>query len=107
MNISELFEKLQDENFVDGLSGELILEGNCIIWSYNLENNVEEIEAPISEEPEEELVFEATSPEELLHEAYGEDLESIEELIAELEDYTEWTFSEPELGELSISFKIF
>jgi hypothetical protein len=106
MNINELFEKLQEETFLEDLNGEFILEGNCIIWSYNLENDAEEVEAPI-EDPEGELIFEATSPEELLHEAYSEDLEAIEELIAELEDYTEWTFSEPELGELSISFKIF
>jgi hypothetical protein len=110
MNINELLEKLQEETFVEELNGEVILMGNCmgncIVWSYDLNNDSEEIEVPVEGE-EEDFGFDATSPQELLYGAYEEDLAAIEELIAGLEDYTDWTFSEPELGETTISFKIF
>jgi len=107
MNINELFEKIQDKFLPEDLSGEFNLHGNCIIWEYDLNKDSEEIPAP--EEDDEELTFnfEAESPEELLQDAYIKDLELLESLIDELEETDKWSFSEPEIGETTISFKIF
>ena len=106
MTINELFEKIQEGLFLDELNGELIIKGNCIIWTYDLNKNSEEIETPTDDE-ESEFSFESQSPEELLLEAYQEDLEAIELFLDELEEFDNWTFSEPEIGETVISFKIF
>jgi hypothetical protein len=94
--------------FLNELKGELIVKGNCIIWTYDLNKNSEEIEAPTDEDGEEpEFNFDASSPEELLLEAYQEDLEAIEGFLDELEEFDNWTFSEPETSNTVISFKIF
>jgi hypothetical protein len=107
MNINELFDKIQEGGLSENLSGELIVKGNCIIWTYDLNKNSEEIEAPVDEEGEEpEFSFESSSPEELLLEAYTEDLETIELFLDELNEDC-WTISEPEISETVISFKIF
>ncbi len=107
MNINELFEKFQENSLSENLSGELIIKGNCMIWTYDLNKNSEEIEASTSEDGEEpEFSFESQSPEELLFEAYTEDLETIESFLDELNEDC-WTISEPEISETVISFKIF
>jgi hypothetical protein len=106
MNINELFETIQDKFFPEELEGEFILQGNCIIWSYNLDNDSEEIELPSYGE-EEEFLFESTSPEELLQDAFIADSEKLEGLLDELEETGNWTLSEPETNENTISFKIF
>jgi hypothetical protein len=108
MNISELFEKIQENIFLNELKGELIVKGNCIIWTYDLNKNSEEIETSTDEDGEEsEFSFESSSPEELLLEAYNKDLEAIELFLDELEEYDKWTISEPEISDTVISFKIF
>ena len=108
MSINELFDKLQEEGLTEDLSGELVIKGNCIIWTYDLNKHSEEIDAPSSDEDEEpEFSFEASSPEELLLEAYNEDLEEIQEFLDEYEEIDNWTFSEPETSETNISFRIF
>jgi hypothetical protein len=108
MNINELFDKIQEGELSENLSGELIVKGNCIIWTYDLNKNSEEIEAPTEDEGEEpEYSFEASSPEELLLEAYTEDLEKLQEFLDENEETENWTFSEPETSETIISFRIF
>jgi len=97
MNINELFEKIQDKFLPEDLNGEFILQGNCIIWSYNLINDSEEIEPPCEDDDDElNFNFEAASCEELLQDAYIADSEKIEELLDELEESDNWTFSEPE-----------
>jgi len=107
MNINELFDKLQEDGLVNNLSGELIIKGNCIIWTYDLNKNSEEIEAPSEDDDEQEFGFDSTSPEELLLETYAEDLEKIQEFLDEYEEIDNWTFSEPETSETIISFRIF
>jgi len=107
MNINELFDKLQEDGLTEDLGGELIIKGNCIIWTYDLNKNSEEIEAPSDDEEEPEFSFDTASPEELLLEAYGEDLEKIQEFLDEYEEIDSWTFSEPETTETIISFRIF
>jgi hypothetical protein len=108
MNINELFEKIQEGMFFNKLNGELIIKGNCIIWTYDLNENSEEIEAPTDEDFEEpEFNFEESSSQELLLEAYHNDLEAIELFLDENEEIDNWTISEPETSDTVISFKIF
>lgn len=107
MNICELFEELQD-NIFDDLNGELSLEGNCIIWSYDLDRDGATPDLEVSDDDDVEFDFaSSTSPEELLRQGYDEDLILIEAHIAQLDDYADWSFSDPELAETQISFKIF
>jgi hypothetical protein len=108
MNINELFDKIHESGLSESLKGELIVKGNCIIWTYDLNKNSEEIEAPVDEDGEEpEFSFESSSPEELLLEAYTEDLEKLQEFLDENEETENWTFSEPETSDTIISFRIF
>lgn len=104
MNINELFEKIQDEFSFDELKGEFLLQGNCIVWSYNLEEDTEEIDY---QDDDEEFSFETTSSEELLQEAYQEDLEKLNELLDEIEETSNWNISDFESTENIISFKVF
>lgn len=107
MNINELFEQIQDKFLPEDLNGEFTLQGNCIIWTYNLDNDSEEIDAPNEEDEEQAFSFESLSTEELLQEAYDKDLILLEGLLDELEEYDNWTFSEPDINENIISFRIF
>jgi hypothetical protein len=107
MNINELFEAIQDQFLPEELKGEFQLQGNCIVWTYNLENDSEEIPAPSEEDDELQFDFESASTEELLLEAYDADFQKIEELLDELEESDNRSFSEPETNENVISFKIF
>lgn len=107
MNICELFEELQD-NIFDDLNGELSLEGNCIIWSYDLDRDGATPDLEVADDDDVEFDFaSSTSPEELLQQGYDEDLMLIEAHIALLDDYADWSFSDPEIAETQISFKIF
>jgi len=106
MNINDLFENLQ-KSLIDEIKGELILNGNCIVWSYDLDRNVEEIEITDDDEIDYDLK-ESCSPEELLQEVFIDDKEIIEKFIFELDDYTDyWSISEPEINNNIISFKIY
>jgi hypothetical protein len=108
MNISELFEKLQDKFLPEEINGEFSLHGNCIIWEYNLDNDSEEISISTMDEDEEQyFVFEASSPEEILLETHGDVLEQVEFYLDELEELDNWTISESEIVDNTISFKIF
>lgn len=106
MNINELFEEIQNEFLPEELNGEFLLQGNCIVWTYNLEEDSEQI--VYDEDDEENLFsFEASSSEELLQEAYQEDLEKLNDLLDELEETMNWNLSDFETSESIISFKIF
>jgi hypothetical protein len=107
MNINELFEQIQDKFLPEDLNGEFTLQGNCIIWTYNLDNDSEEIDVPNEEDEEQTFSFESLSTEELLQEAYDKDLILLEGLLDELEEYDNWTFSDPDVNENIISFRIF
>lgn len=108
MNISELFEKLQDKFLPEEINGEFSLHGNCIIWEYNLDNDSEEISISTMDEDEEQYFdFEASSPEEILLETHGDVLEQVEFYLDELEELDNWTISESEIVDNTISFKIF
>jgi len=106
MNINELFETIQDEFVPEELNGEFLLHGNVIIWSYNLTEDSEEF-VYLDDEEEETFSFEASSSEELLQEAYQEDLERLQMFLDGIEETDNWTFSDSEVVDDVIVFKIF
>ena len=106
MNINELFETIQDEFLPEELNGEFLLHGNVIIWSYNLTEDSEEL-LYLDDEEEESFNFEATSSEELLQEAQQEDLEKVQQFLDGIEETDNWTFSDYEVVDDVIVFKIF
>lgn len=107
MNISELFENIQDNFLPEELNGEFTLQGNCIVWTYCLDDDCEDIETINEEDDDPTFSFEAQSMEELLQEAYDEDVEAINGLLDTLEESDNWSFSEPDIIENVISFRIF
>lgn len=108
MNISNLFEEIQNNLESEDLNGEFQLEGNCIVWTYNLKDDAEEIQISTDDDDDEiGYSFDSSSPEELLLEAYNEDYELLIELIDNIEETDNWSFSDPDTGENTISFKIF
>ena len=106
MNINELFEEIQNEFLPEELNGEFLLQGNLIIWSYNLDEDAEEIDYTEDDEDDNFFNFESSSSEELLKEAYHEDLDKLNEFLDELGE-TNWNISDFETIENIISFKIF
>ena len=106
MNINELFEEIQDDFHPEELKGEFLLQENIIIWSYNLDENSEEIDYNGDEDDENFFYFEASSSEELLKEAYQEDLEKLQDFFDEKEQTDLWTVSDFEATDNIISFKI-
>lgn len=107
MNINELFEEIQNEFLPEELNGEFLLQGNVILWSYNLNENSEEIDSIDEDDEEIGFDFETQSSEEILLEVYHEDLEKINEFFDEIEETDKWTFSDNEIIEDIITFKIF
>jgi hypothetical protein len=108
MNISELFDELQERFTPADLNGELTLHGNCIIWSYTPEINSEDIDEVFdSEEDDISMDFEPISCEELLQDAYLEDKERIETYLDEIDESNNWAFSDGDVVDKEISFKIF
>lgn len=106
MNINELFEEIQDEFIPEELNGEFLLQGSCILWSYDLEESAEEID--YDEDNDDNMFgFESISSEELLLEAYQEDLVKLQELLDENGEIDNWTFSDTDTNENIICFKIF
>ena len=107
MNINELFEGIQDEFLPEELNGEFLLQKNCIVWSYNLDEEAEEINDLDEDEEEFGFDFEASSSEELLQEAYQDDFEKLQQFLDGTEEIDNWTFSDSEIVDDVIVFKIF
>lgn len=106
MDINELFDKLQENFLPRDLNGELILHCKNIVWSYSMDNNIDEFESITDYDDETEFNFDKISPEELLLEVYNDDLEKIQEFFDKIEETNNWTFSEPTNSKTVISFKI-
>lgn len=108
MNISELFEKLQDKFLPEEIVGEFSLHGNCIVWEYNYDDCNEEVSIPIIDDEEEHYFdFETSTPEENMNETHTEIVEQVELYLDELDELDNWTISESEIVDNTISFKIF
>ena len=105
MNINELFETIQDKFIPDELSGEFLLHENTIIWSYNLTEDSEEMN--YLDDDDEIPNFEASSSEELLQEVYQEEFEKLQQFLDGIEETDNWTFSDYEIVDDVIVFKIF
>lgn len=106
MNINELFETTQDEFLSEELNGEFLLHGNVIIWSYNITEDSEELEY-LNDDDEESFNFKVVSSEELLQEAYQDDFNKLQEFLNDIEEIDNWTFSDSEIVDDVIVFKIF
>ena len=111
MNINKLFEIIQNKLSFEDLNGEFILQGNCIVWTYILDNyNTDNTRVFYNDDDEEELSdfsFESESSEELLLDSYNGDFQKIETLLDEIEETENWTFSDPEIIDDTIIFKLF
>jgi hypothetical protein len=75
MNINELFEKIQN-SFQEEIRGEYELEGEKIIWMCKENDGIEPLDD--FDEDEDMFGFETQTTEEILIEAYNEDLEKLE-----------------------------
>lgn len=113
MTIRELFETLQDERLLERLKGELVLSGKFIVWTYDIIKNSEELGDDNDEgidmliADDEYNYNDYQSTEELLRQAYDEDLESIQDYITDLCDSIDRAYSDPKIGKTTISFRIF
>ena len=107
MNINELFEEIQNEFHPEELRGEFLLQGNVIIWSYNLSDDAEDLTEFDEDEEEFAFGFETESSEELLLEAYKEDFIKIEEFLDEIDEINNWTLTEVEFVDEVALFKLF
>lgn len=105
MSINELFEMIQDEFLPEELNGEFLLHNNVIIWSYNLTENSEEINY-LDDDEENGFSFEASSCEELLQEGYQDDFDKLQQFLDGIDETDNWTFSDSEVVDDVIVFKI-
>jgi len=105
MNISELFEAIQDELLLDDLNGEFLLDEDIIIWSYNITEDSEEAE--YLDDDEESFNYTVVSSEEALQETYQEDFTKLEEFLNDTEEIDNWTLSDSEIVDGVIVFKIY
>jgi hypothetical protein len=111
MNINELFKTIQHKFSPEDLNGEFTIEGNCIVWTYVLDNydttNYTRCNYDDDDDDLLEFEFESASSEELLLENYECDFQKIEALLDELDETENWTISDSETIDDTISFKIF
>lgn len=109
MEINQLFKKLQEDFITDESEGELILQGNCIIWTYVLDDDCEDIDLSEYEDDDEDIYnnFESITVDEILEEVSITYIETIKLFLDELNEIENWTFSEPDIIDDTITFKIF
>ena len=107
MNINELYESIQDKFIEDDIHGEFLLFGNLIIWSYKITEENDEKNYLNDEDENEIYNFESMSSEELLQEAYQEDYENLQEFLDDIGEIDNWEFSNSEIIDNIITFKIF
>lgn len=106
MNINDLYNKLQKRFLFSGLNGELSLNDNCIVWTYNCHNDADFTDKEFNYE-EDGSGFESISSEEELQNAYNEDIQNINEFFDEIEEMDNWSFTDANMLYKSASFKIF
>jgi hypothetical protein len=107
MNINELFNEFQNEFEEDELRGEFILQGNVIIWSFNLSDDEDILDCVEEEDDEYVFNYDSKCDEELLIEAYHQDLDKIQLFLDELNEMENTSFSDYEIVDDVILFKIF
>jgi hypothetical protein len=107
MNINELFNEFQNEFEENELRGEFILQGNVIIWSFNLSDDEDILDCVEEEDDEYVFNYDSKCDEELLIEAYHQDLDKIQLFLDELNEMENTSFSDYEIVDDVILFKIF
>lgn len=105
MNIDKLYEAIQIDLIPRQLNGDFILYNNEIIWSYILETN-EGLEF-FNDDDEESFSFENISSEEQLLEAYHDDYEKLHDFFDAIEQTNHWMFTDDEIIDNTINFKIY
>lgn len=106
MNINELFDDLKTNIFFDKINGEIQLIDNEIIWTYYLD--MDEPETTSIHGEDDDYCFDIIpSTEEKLNQAYNNDIETIQEIIDDVNDIINWTFTDPEIIDDKIIFKIY
>lgn len=110
MSITNLYDALEDNLSFDDINGELMLTDETIIWVYSLDKHFNDDDSTSDfqdDESDEQFNFSSESNEEILQNKHKEDFEKIELVLDELEEEVSWTFSDPEIVDDIISFKIF
>lgn len=107
VKIKDVFKEMQDNDILqERISGELTLVGKSIVWTYKIENDLENIEDDEDIDEDDFNMEDSVSIEEILNDTYEEDLEEIKDNICECEYFDDLVFSEPKLKNSTISFKI-
>lgn len=106
MNIKGLYVKLQSEFNNEQLKGEFILEEDHILWSYNLDEDNEEVKNYYDEYDEEYFNFDSVSSNELLLEEYDNDFDLIKLFLDKINEFENWSISEPDIKRNMISAEI-
>lgn len=107
ITIKSLFSAMQNsEVLIDRISGGFTLVGKSIVWTYTIDNDIEDIGEDEEIDEDDFKMGDVISLEEILNDVYEQDLEEINDSICELEGYDDLIFTEPRIKDTSISFKI-
>lgn len=106
MTINELYSKLQ-YNLGDILNGSFVLDGNCIIWSYDINDYINSCIDNEVDDENDDYFNECLSNEDILNDKYSDDIEKIHTFLDKEEIMEKWNFSSPDILDETISFKIF
>lgn len=104
MKIDELYSEILNKFSEYELQCEFTLLGNCIVCEYRLNDDCEEI---VIDDNEDSYSFDLESNEELLLNANNAIIEYVNELLDSYDEFNNWSFSEPEIIDDMITFKIF
>ena len=105
MNINELYEILINKFSNEDLIGELNLHGNCIIWSYIYDIEENKISNDIDIDDENDFVV--LNTEDMLNDIYYDDRDKILTYLDEIDVYEKFYYSEYDIYDNCISFKIY
>lgn len=104
MSINELFENII-ETLSEDINGEFTLLDNEIIWTYDLCDEGDE--APTMYNDEEDINnFDSMSNEEVLQGVHQELYDKLEIFLDSINEIDNWSISDSEIIDNSISFKI-
>jgi|GEM_PF-1223654 len=106
--IKNLFKKLQDnKQLQEKLTGELTLKGDTIVWTYDFDNDAEELDDCQEELDDNDITFgDVVCVEEYLNDTCETDIEEIMDYITSNDDVDDYEFSESIIKGSIISFKI-
>ncbi len=107
VKIKDVYTEMQkNDTLQDRISGDLTLVGKSIVWTYKIDNDLENIEDDEEIDEDDFNEDDSVSIEEMLVDTYEQDLEEIKDNICETLYYDNLVFTEPKVKDSSISFKI-